>query len=237
MGVVVSEISIDTMMAVDSVIANSRNRRPTMPAMRRIGIKTAISDMLMDKMVKPISFEPWNAAFIGGMPASRRRDMFSITTIASSTTKPVEIVNAISERLSMLKPNRYITAKVPMSETGTATVGMSVARQLRGKMKTTRITRMTERMRVLSTSLTEARMVVVRSTTIVVLMPCGMDASIDGNCAMTRSTVSMILAPGWRKIRTVMEGTPFRYPALRMFDCPSETSATSDSLTAAPDRK
>ena len=118
---------------------------------------------------------------MGGMPASRRREMFSITTMASSTTKPVEMVSAISERLSMLKPNRYMTAKVPMSEAGTATVGMSVARQLRRKMKTTRITRTTERMSVRSTSLTDARMVVVRSTTIVVLMPCGMDASIDGN--------------------------------------------------------
>ena len=48
MGVVVSEISIDTMMAVDSVIANSRKRRPTMPAMRRIGIKTAISEACRD---------------------------------------------------------------------------------------------------------------------------------------------------------------------------------------------
>ena len=113
---------------------------------------------------------------MGGMPASRRRDMFSITTIASSTTKPVEIVNAMSDRLSMLKPNRYMTAKVPMSEAGTATVGMSVARQLRRNMKTTRITRMTERIRVRSTSLTDARIVVVRSRTIVVLMPCGMEA-------------------------------------------------------------
>jgi len=66
-------------------------------------------------------------------------------------------------------------------------VGMSVARQLRRNMKTTRITRMTERMRVRSTSLTEARIVVVRSRTTVVLMPCGMDASIDGNSA--RNTI------------------------------------------------
>ena len=76
----------------------------------------------------------------------------------------------------MLKPNRYMTAKVPMSDAGTATVGMSVARQLRRKTKTTRITRMIERMSVFSTSLTDARMVVVRSRTTVVLMPCGMDA-------------------------------------------------------------
>ena len=58
MGVVVREISIDTTMAVDNVIANSRKRRPTMPLMSRIGMKTAISDMLIDRMVNPISLEP-----------------------------------------------------------------------------------------------------------------------------------------------------------------------------------
>ena len=58
MGVVVREISIDTTMAVDSVIANSRNSRPTMPAMKRMGMNTAISDMLMERMVNPISLEP-----------------------------------------------------------------------------------------------------------------------------------------------------------------------------------
>ena len=31
--------------------------------------------------------------------------MFSITTIASSTTKPVAMVSAISDRLSRLKPS------------------------------------------------------------------------------------------------------------------------------------
>ncbi len=58
MGVVVSEISIETMMAVDRVIANSRKRRPTMPLMRRIGMNTAISERLMEIMVNPISLEP-----------------------------------------------------------------------------------------------------------------------------------------------------------------------------------
>ena len=38
----------------------------------------------------------------GFMPASRWRVMFSITTIASSTTNPVEMVMAISDRLSRL---------------------------------------------------------------------------------------------------------------------------------------
>ncbi len=56
-----------------------------------------------------------------------------------------------------------MTAKVPISETGTATLGMSVARGLRRKKKTTSTTRMTDPMSVVSTLWTEARMVVVRS--------------------------------------------------------------------------
>ena len=66
--------------------------------------------------------------------------MFSITTMASSTTKPVAMVSAIRERLSRLYPKRYMTAHVPMSDTGTATPGISVARPLRRKTNTTTMT-------------------------------------------------------------------------------------------------
>ena len=63
--------------------------------------------------------------------------------MASSTTKPVEIVSAISDRLLRLNPSRYITPKEPMIEVGTATLGIAAARTLRKKAKTTRITRRT----------------------------------------------------------------------------------------------
>ena len=59
----------------------------------------------------------------GGMPSSMWRDIFSSTTIASSTTKPVAIVSAISDRLLSYKPHRYMTPNVPISDTGTATLG------------------------------------------------------------------------------------------------------------------
>ena len=98
-------------------------------------MNTAISETLMEKTVKPISCAPSSAAFIGVMPASRWRVMFSITTMASSTTKPLAMASAISERLSSEKPHRYITAQVPISETGTATAGIKVARPLRRKTK------------------------------------------------------------------------------------------------------
>src|ERR1700734_3681800 len=106
--------------------------------------------------------------------------MFSITTMASSTTKPVAIVSAINERLSMLYLHRYITEKVAIKETGTATLGIRVARTLRRKRKTTRITRPMDMASVRSTSLTEARMVVVRSSIIVKSMAAGIDAFNDG---------------------------------------------------------
>ena len=114
-------------------------------------MNTAISDMLMENTVKPISRAPTSAALNGGIPLSRWRVMFSITTIASSTTNPVAMVSAISDRLSRLKLSRYITANVPISETGTATLGMSVARGLRRKMNTTSTTSTTEPSSVRST--------------------------------------------------------------------------------------
>jgi hypothetical protein len=59
--------------------------------------------------------------------------MFSIITMASSTTKPVAIVNAISDRLFREKLARYITPKVPISDSGTDRLGMIVAGTLRRK--------------------------------------------------------------------------------------------------------
>ena len=53
--------------------------------------------------------------------------------IASSTTKPVAMVSAISERLSSEKPARYMAPNAPTIETGTATAGTAAARPLRRK--------------------------------------------------------------------------------------------------------
>ena len=138
------------------------------------------------------------------------RVMFSITTIASSTTNPVEIVSAISDRLSRLYPHRYITANVPTSDVGTATAGISTARGLRRNTNTTRITSTIEISSVRSTLNTDARIVVVRSITTVVLMPVGIDASSDGSAALIRSTVSMMLAFGCRNTCSTTARLPFR---------------------------
>src|SRR5207244_5236923 len=91
--------------------------------------------------------------------------MFSIMTIASSTTKPVAIVSAINDRLLRLNPARYITARVPTNDSGTDRLGIRVADGLRRNTKITRTTRTTARPSSNSTSATDARIVVVRSVT------------------------------------------------------------------------
>src|SRR5258707_275045 len=71
-GVTVSETIPDMTMAMLTVTANSRNRRPTMPPISRMGMNTAISDTVIETMVKPISREPSIAACIS---RRERREM------------------------------------------------------------------------------------------------------------------------------------------------------------------
>ncbi len=103
-------------------------------------MNTAASDVVIVRIVKPISFEPLSDAVSRSSPASMWRTMFSSMTIASSTTKPIERISAIIERLFMLKFSICITANVPRMENGRARPGMSVADPLWRKRKMTATT-------------------------------------------------------------------------------------------------
>ena len=83
--------------------------------MKTMGMNTAARLMVMDRMVKPISLDPFIAASYGCSPISIWRTMFSSITMASSTTKPTERVSAIKERLSRLKPilSRKVSSPAP----------------------------------------------------------------------------------------------------------------------------
>ena len=122
--------------------------------------------------------------------------MFSTTTIASSTTKPVAMVSAISDRLSRLKPNWYMIASAPTSDSGTDRLGMIVAGMLRRKRKITMTTRPTASASSNCTSLTEARIVVVRSVRGLTVTPAGRLALSAGSTALMPSTTWMTFAPG-----------------------------------------
>ena len=159
--------------------------------------------------------------------------MFSIMTIASSTTKPVAIVIAISDRLLRLNPARYMTASVPTKDSGTERLGMIVAETLRRKRKITSTTRTTARPSSNSTSATEARIVLVRSVS-TETSTAGSAARSCGNSAWMRSTTSMTLAPGWRWMLRMTASVVFIQPASLVFSAPSTAFATSDRRTAEP---
>ena len=93
--------------------------------------------------------------------------MFSIITIESSTTKPVAMISAISERLSIEYSSLYITASVPISDTGTEMLGMIVAGTLRRKTKITSTTSTIANTSSKAASQTEERITPVLSATIV----------------------------------------------------------------------
>ncbi|MCW0449380.1 hypothetical protein NB706_002214 [Xanthomonas sacchari] len=157
-GVRVSETMPDRITAIAITMPNSENNRPTNPPMNTIGRNTADSDTVIDNTVKPISREAAMAASIRLAPCSAWRTMFSMTTMASSTTKPTDRVSASIEMLSRLKCSRRITAKVPISEVGSTSATIRVAIQLRRNSRITTITSTSEPTRVHSTSSTEAPM-------------------------------------------------------------------------------
>ena len=101
-GVRVSDTMPDARTATTIVIANSRKIRPTSPDMKTSGMKTAASEIVIERIVKLISFALLIAASNAFSPRSMRRTVFSRKTMASSTRKPIASVSAISERLSRL---------------------------------------------------------------------------------------------------------------------------------------
>src|SRR5579864_7490946 len=164
-GVVVNETTSDTPIATLKVTANSRKSLTTIPPIISKGMNTATSDVLIDSTVNPISAAPLNVACTTPIPCSTYRVMFSSTTMASSTTNPVEMASAIRDKLSRLYPSRYITPNVPTRESGTAILGMIVARTVRKKTNTTMMTSAMEISSVRSISLTDALTETVRSIT------------------------------------------------------------------------
>ena len=69
-GTRVSDTTAEIRIVTASVMANSRNSRPTTSRMNRSGISTAISETVSEMMVKPICSEPFSAACSGGSPSS-----------------------------------------------------------------------------------------------------------------------------------------------------------------------
>ena len=105
--------------------------------MNSSGISTAISETVSEMMVKPISPAPFSAAWSGG---------FALLDVARDVLDHDDRVvddeaggdgQRHQRQVVELKPNRYMPPSVPTSDSGTARLGMSVARTLRRNTKIT----------------------------------------------------------------------------------------------------
>ena len=88
----------------------------------------------------PTSSIDTRAASTGESPSFSRRSTFSTTTMASSTTMPTDSTRPNSVSMLSVKPKACMTAQVPISDTGMATTGMIVARQVLRNSSTTSTT-------------------------------------------------------------------------------------------------
>ena len=88
MGVSSRATSSDASTATEAVMPNCLKNLPGMPPMKAVGRNTATSVNVVAMTARPISSAASMAAWKGVLPISRWRSMFSISTMASSTSTP-----------------------------------------------------------------------------------------------------------------------------------------------------
>ena len=165
-------------MAIENAIVreNCRYKMPVVPGKKLTGTNTAMSTSEVAMTALVTSFIAREVAAWGSLCSSWMwRCTFSITTIASSTTKPVANVmpNSVSELMEKLKS--LMNANVPISETGIVTAGMMVARQSSRNRKMTVMTMKTAIASVDNTSRIESPTTVVESNATAYFRPGGKD--------------------------------------------------------------
>ena len=107
-GVSVSGTIAEVTTAIVSVSANSRNIRPNVPDMNSNGMKIAIGETVSEITVNPTRGALQRAS-------NGRVAIFHVTDDVLDhhdgvvDEKPVPMVSAISDRLSRLKPEKYMT--------------------------------------------------------------------------------------------------------------------------------
>ena len=116
--------------------------------------------------------------------------------MASSTTRPMASTRPKSDSVLMENPRSGKTAKVPTSDTGTASSGIRVARQPCRKTKTTMMTRTSASNSVLTISWMPSLTASVVSSEVTYSTSDGKRCLASSMSALARFTVSIALDPG-----------------------------------------
>ena len=125
----VMALTAEMIIDAEIVTANCWKKRPVMPGMKAHGTNTAHSTSVIARIGPVISSIALIVADRASRPMAICRSMFSSTTMASSTTMPMASTRPNSEMLFRLYPRSAMTAKVPISDTGTSIIGRIMARQ------------------------------------------------------------------------------------------------------------
>ena len=105
------------------------------PDRKITGIKTTASVSDVEMTAKKISRVPYKAAVHLSIPCSLFLKIFSVTTIPSSTTRPVASTIARSVSTFIENPKMYIIKNEPTSETGISIKGRNAITQSLKKRK------------------------------------------------------------------------------------------------------
>ena len=225
-GTSVNETKLDRMTAAASTRPNSRNSLPAVLGRNAIGTNTEISTAVVVMTAKKTCRVPSTAAARAPRPCARLRLMFSSTTMASSTTMPVARTSASSVRMLIENPSIQIAATVPISATGIATLGTSVARiePMKTQMVAMTIDMVSDN--VISTSRTELRMKIAWSS--VITMSRLSKRSLSRSTARcTPSEIWIVLDFACRTTDTPMTGLPSRRVSACASSGPKYTLAIS----------
>jgi hypothetical protein len=159
--------------------------------MNAVGMNTAERMIAMAMTGPETSSIAFSDASRGDRPSSMWRSTHSTTTIASSTTSPIARISPNSERVLTENPKTGKRMNAPMSDTGTASIGISVARQPCRKMNTTRMTRSSACQSVVNISCmpAETASVVSRET---------MYSRSAGKCGLSSASLALTPSAAWR---------------------------------------
>ena len=157
MGSKVKLTNMEINTATTMVKPNSWKNLPITPSMKPMGKNTATIEKVVASTAKPISLVPSMDAVNAFLPICTWRTMFSRTTIASSISKPMHSDKAMRVIMLMVKPNKLMNKKVPITAMGKASPVMMVERQEFKNKNTINTVSKAPSMRVFCTLLTATR--------------------------------------------------------------------------------
>ena len=130
-GIEVKATNSEANRANVTVSAWSENRAPAIPSTNTKGTNTARVVSVEAKIAPATSFVPVTAASNLLMPSLRQRSMFSNTTMALSTNRPMASAIPPNDMMFKLISAKYIMLKVAITEKGIEMEIISVGMMLR----------------------------------------------------------------------------------------------------------